>query len=267
MLDLRILSYHVPSYRPETLNRTEYFWYHDTDVDFSSVRDPSSVTGINIRQETRFQPLDSYWMLYHEPITVPPEIERFTELESLTIRCMGLNPLPDSLQKLEYLRSFKLVTSSMVPIFHCPDFSHMRHLTSLRIHSSGLEFLSPSIGALRELEELDLYGCLHIYALPSSIRNLINLTSVDLSYCNFAVLPFELSFLTQLRELWLGNNPHLASIPAWIDRLQNLRHLDLRSCSYFESLPDSIGNLHELEILNLGGCWRLTSVPDSYLQP
>jgi len=75
-------------------------------------------------------------------------------------------------------------------------------------------------------------------------------TSLDLSFKNLDYLPPEIGRFTSLESLFLSGNKNLKELPREIGLLSSLMGLSLDSCSLRE-LPDEIENLTQLQLLNL----------------
>ncbi|GKV38434.1 hypothetical protein SLEP1_g46347 [Rubroshorea leprosula] len=133
--------------------------------------------------------------------------------------------------------------------------------------------LPESIGDLKSLRSLSL-GCHLEGSIPASIRNLPQLTSLDLSsnYLSGQIRP-SLANLTKLRYLSLSSNLLNGTLPPWIFTLplleylylshnqfqgqinqfrqNSLTHLDLSNNKLQGAIPNSIANLVNLSYLDL----------------
>ena len=87
----------------------------------------------------------------------------------------------------------------------------------------------------------------------------LDLTSLDLGYCNLNFLPVEIGLLTKLKELYLYHN-QFSALPDGIAHLTNLKQLDLEH-NQLSALPDSISNLTKLKDLSLSGN-HLSALPE-----
>ena len=137
----------------------------------------------------------------------------------------------------------------------------------------GITSLSPSIGRLGALRELDLYRTWRltslpqeiggfgelikwnmrnsgINAIPSSIHRLKNLKELNLSYTNVTSLPSEIGDLGNLVTLDLSKT-NVGSLPPSIGGWISLQELDLSNTRQLTSLPEQIGNLVNLRTLDL----------------
>ncbi|CDP19853.1 unnamed protein product [Coffea canephora] len=147
-------------------------------------------------------------------------------------------------------------------VFHA-NFSS---LTVLDLSGNFLGHLIPRwIFGLTALASLDLSDNSFEGPLPRDLRNLTSLKLLDLSrnYLNvnhFATfLPSQLSTLTALISLDLGDNHFRGSIPSSIANISNLQHLDLSYNNLSSSLPKGIvseshlDNLAALRIFEASG--------------
>lgn len=97
-------------------------------------------------------------------------------------------------------------------------------------------------------DQLDVSNCNpSLFMIPSSIRRLRSLTSLNLQQNALTELPDELFRLEGLTILHLADN-RLKSIPTAIGRLRNLRVLDVE-CNHLKALPSTIEDLTDLEVL------------------
>ncbi len=85
--------------------------------------------------------------------------------------------------------------------------------------------------------------------LPRDEKTLLNLTKLDLSFCQLTQLPEFITDLPQLKILGLAYN-QLTEIPEWIDNFTALEKLDVSGNS-ITSLPDSLRHLPNLVVLGL----------------
>jgi hypothetical protein len=102
------------------------------------------------------------------------------------------------------------------------------------------------------LQVLDLRACSVEGALPSSLGNLTNLTSMYLSHNNLTgQIPVSLGQLLSLSVLDLSRNSLNGLIPLSFMSLGNLSILDMSSNNLSGSIPPGIGTLVKLQYLNL----------------
>lgn len=73
----------------------------------------------------------------------------------------------------------------------------------------------------------------------------------------------DLTSLTQLRYLRLGQQWFSGGIPPWLGSMQTLEYLDLTSNQFGGPIPASLGNLTNLATLALGSCGLSGPIPQS----
>lgn len=106
-----------------------------------------------------------------------------------------------------------------------------------------------SLGNLTDLNTLDLSRN-NLTNIPSSLGNLTNLTSLNLSENKLTgSIPSSLGSLTNLTSLDLSFNSLTGSIPLWLSNLTGLNTLDLSSNKLTGSISYSLGNIN---LMNLG---------------
>ncbi|KAL7168294.1 hypothetical protein ACSBR2_038685 [Camellia fascicularis] len=146
---------------------------------------------------------------------------------------------------------------------HIPSvFGHFANLTHLNLsHSSFSGSIPSEIRHLSKLVSLDLS---HI--VPMSLTNMSSLTYLDLSFTGLhGKLPDSIFHLPNLQILSLGYNYDLTgNLPKvnWSSS-GSLQQLYLGSSSFSGELPDSIGYLKSLTSLNLASCKFSGSIPES----
>ncbi|XP_060519510.1 E3 ubiquitin-protein ligase LRSAM1-like isoform X2 [Cylas formicarius] len=94
-----------------------------------------------------------------------------------------------------------------------------------------------------------------------SLRDLHNLTVLDISTNLFRTIPEEISALTNLTELHAHDN-QLRTLPDGLCRLVYLKMLDVSS-NLLKSLPEDIGELQNLRKLNVAHNKYLRTLPGS----
>ncbi|XP_060670436.1 putative disease resistance protein RGA3 [Ziziphus jujuba] len=112
------------------------------------------------------------------------------------------------------------------PIYH-KTTSNCKLLRALYLHNSVMEIVPDSIGKLKHLRYLDIFGNPDIKALPNSITTLHGLITLKLSSCY------------GLKEL-----------PRDIKKLINLKHLEIDWCYNLTHMPSGLGQLTQLEKLS-----------------
>jgi Leucine-rich repeat (LRR) protein len=117
------------------------------------------------------------------------------------------------------------------------------HSTNLDLSYMGLRELSPDIGRLTDLVDLDLRGNI-LDSLPDEISNLHRLTGIHLDGNNLRKFPPVLGKLTRLERLGLSDN-RLANLPRELGSLKELGSVNIHS-NQFDSLPAALWKLTKL---------------------
>jgi len=140
----------------------------------------------------------------------------------------------------------------------------------------GLTSVHSSIFSLRNLEKLDLGGCISLRSLRSnvhldSLRYLSlygcmslkdfavtskNMVKLNLELTSIKQLPSSFGLQSNLQKLRLAYT-YIDNLPTSIKHLTRLRHLDLRYCRELRTLPELPPSL---ETLDARGCVSLESV-------
>ncbi|TKY75392.1 LRR receptor serine/threonine-protein kinase [Spatholobus suberectus] len=115
--------------------------------------------------------------------------------------------------------------------------------------------------SLPSLRVLDLRSCSIVNAIPSTLGNLTNLTSLHLSHNNLTGnVPDSLGQLLALSVLDLSRNYLNGFIPSSFALLANLSSLDMSANFLSGPIPPGIGTLSRLQYLNLSNN-ALSSLP------
>jgi internalin A len=188
--------------------------------------------------------------------TLPPSLERLTQLEVLTVSHAQLQSLPNVIAQLTNLQKLDV---SFNQIKSLPDW--IGGLTELRIldlSSNNLESLPFSLAHLTKLEVLDLSSN-QLVDLPESVRKLKSLISLDTSRNPLTTLPSWIGELKKLQSLFVIG-PHLMTLPESMRHLTRLTTLHLVNIGLVR-LPWYLAELGELRTLNLTGN-RITKLPE-----
>ncbi|KAJ3287200.1 hypothetical protein HDU76_007862, partial [Blyttiomyces sp. JEL0837] len=176
-----------------------------------------------------------------------------TSLEVLRLNCEGIS-LPDSpLKNLVNLVSIELNKVSMV----LNDFGPLTKLRQIKFtdvillddaSSYGGAYQFPeSISNLLSLRNVTIHG-ITLWSLPKSIGSLKNLVWLDLFGNNIrGTPPVEMSQLSNLKYLSLSANHMNGQIPSWLGELRALEELRLDYNNYTGTIPSSFGNLKNLK--------------------
>jgi Leucine-rich repeat (LRR) protein/WD40 repeat protein len=193
-----------------------------------------------------------------ELATLPSEIGRLQQLQSLILLNNQLTTLPPEIGQLQQLQTLELWGNQLITL--PPDIGLLRQLQELSIHINNITSLPPEIGQLQQLQTLELWGN-QLTMLPPEIGQLQQLRTLNLGGITgglLTTLPPEIGLLQQLRALNLESN-HLTTLPSEIGQLQQLQKLKLRG-NQLTSLPHEIGRLQQLQELDLSQN-QLTTLP------
>ncbi|KAM7478168.1 hypothetical protein LguiA_026381 [Lonicera macranthoides] len=171
---------------------------------------------------------------------------------------------PHFLLKLNKVRSFsfqfevgpitKKFLDTLIKTFRC--------LRLLELGESKFEELPSSVGTLKHLRFLSLWGNDIIKALPNTICNLINLQALNLLGCAMLHdLPRNFGNLSSLIYLHLTSKVTSFPEKRHAEGLRSLQYLFIGSCCDLESLLGGMKNLTALRFLIITECPSLTSLP------
>ncbi|XP_010909618.1 disease resistance protein RGA2-like [Elaeis guineensis] len=126
-------------------------------------------------------------------------------------------------------------------------FNTLRTLLLLRDWESDFD-LSHISWEETKLRALGLRGAM-IYDFPISRLHVKHVRYLDLSKTNISTLPEATSNLLNLQTLNLSYCDYLQQLPKGIRKMSSLRHLYLHGCIRLESMPRGIGELKCLHTL------------------
>ncbi|XP_048328454.2 receptor-like protein 33 [Ziziphus jujuba] len=186
--------------------------------------------------------------------TVPSFLANFSSLTSLLLSDCGLQgEFPHGIFQLPNLQVLNLRNNPHLSGY-LPEFHSNSSFEVLLLHNTSFSRKIPSsIENLHFLLQLDFGACRFSGLVPSSLRKLTRLTSLDLSGNNFEVnqFPSFLQNLTQLTKLRLKECQLTGEIPGWVGKLTRLTDLGLYSNNLHAHIPSSLGKLTRLTDLNL----------------
>ncbi|XP_018506760.2 disease resistance protein RPV1 [Pyrus x bretschneideri] len=190
---------------------------------------------------------------------LPSSIKNLTGLVTLNLKdCIELQSLPSSI----YMRSLKSLNLSGCSKFEkFPEILDvMKELSELHLDGTAIKELPSSIKNLTGLVTLNLKNCIELQSLPSSIY-MRSLKSLNLSGCSkFEKFPEILDVMKELSELHLDGTA-IKELPSSIKNLTGLVTLNLKNCIELQSLPSSI-YMRFLKSLNLSGCSKFEKFPE-----
>ncbi|KAK1256586.1 putative disease resistance protein RGA3 [Acorus gramineus] len=100
------------------------------------------------------------------------------------------------------------------------------------------------------MQVLLLSSCTQLESLPSSIGALQNLNVLQLDGCNIKTLPESMMRLQKLEYLSLAGCGMLQELPKGLSNMRNLRNLDISDCDKLTHMPAEMGKLNSLEKLS-----------------
>ena len=185
--------------------------------------------------------------------TIPPELSRLTNLETLSLRESNLTgSIPPELSELTNLRELTLdenLLTGSIP----SQLSLLTNLTWLHLGGNELTGRIPlELSKLTNLERLSLRENNLTGSIPPELSELTNLRELTLDE-NLLTgsIPSQLSLLTNLRNLNLNNNQLTGLIPPQFSQLTNLIFLDLSYNQLSGPIPPELFQLKYLRHLSL----------------
>ncbi|KAG8480297.1 hypothetical protein CXB51_024742 [Gossypium anomalum] len=141
-----------------------------------------------------------------------------------------------------------------------------RRVTKLKLRILKLSgSLSPYIGNLSFLRELDLVGNSFYNQIPQEIRGLRRLEALNLANNSISgEIPSNLSACSKLTLVDMSDNRLTGEIPALLGLLSNLKVLGFFNNSLRGNIPPSLGNLSSLERLGLTYNALSGIIPESF---
>eukprot|EP00833_Pecoramyces_ruminatium_P004206 jgi/Orpsp1_1/1178238/evm.model.c7180000064537.1 len=172
-------------------------------------------------------------------------LSSLTNIEKLYLEIRSLEELNyDPLKKLSKLTVLDIKPGYGTDIDLPESIYSLTKLKTLKVPS--IKGISSKIGNLKKLQELDLNGS-EIYEIPDKFMNLVNLTKLNLNFCNISKIPKFFGNFKKLTELDLRFN-QITELPDEFKNLSNLTILQLSS-NGFKKFPRSIANLKNLSKL------------------
>ncbi|XP_078059880.1 uncharacterized protein LOC144485653 [Mustelus asterias] len=193
----------------------------------------------------------------------PLEVFQLQHLEELHLENNQIREIPPQIRRLSKLRVLFMNSNRLARI--CTELAELQQLRSLDLSENPLEFplLTPILSRLRNLRELRLYK-LNLRQFPGEMcKKLHHLQLLGLSGNSLDSLPWEISTLTQLQQLYLQDN-NLQLLPFGFCQLHGLEILDLKENALIY-LPDDINCLVNLKHLYLSHN-HLAFIPQSLRQ-
>ncbi|PON38146.1 Leucine-rich repeat, partial [Trema orientale] len=227
-----------------------------------------------------FESLENIVMLrlcYCKHLKSLPKLPKNTEFLDLTW-CAWLESLPSNIWKLKSLRYLDL--SFCLELKILPEISEaMESLTTLILGGREIEELDLSIENLTGLRNLDLGGCETLRFIPKGLITLshlsflnlnscsnlrcfpstileLNITCLDLGFCNIQEIPDSLGSLSTLTKIYLSGNK-FETIPSSIIQLDKLHYLCISYCKNLRHLPELPSSI---KVVDANECGLLETV-------
>ncbi|MDC6211701.1 leucine-rich repeat domain-containing protein [Ralstonia solanacearum] len=186
--------------------------------------------------------LQELTLLYHPNLRrLPDSLNNLSALETLELRETGLTNLPE-INRLSQLKTLTVVDTrlSAMP----PEISALRNLKHLTFDHTNIRDVPPTIGNLLHLKSLALSRNHHLQAVPASIGNLSALEEFKVNGCQqLQTLPDTIGNLRHLKKLYVRDCSQLQTLPESIANLMpHLRRLDLNGCTNLQRLPACLLN-------------------------
>ena len=143
-----------------------------------------------------------------------------------------------------------------------PEFmGNMTHLQELLLKGTAITELPSSVKCLIGLTSLDLTDCKKFELLPSTICSFKSLDKIMLLGCSkFEKLPKDLGNITSLTKLDFSGTA-IKELPSSIEFLNGLEVLALKDCKKFVRLPSTVCSLKSLKAMNLSRCPKFVNLP------
>jgi GTPase SAR1 family protein len=147
-----------------------------------------------------FESLESLSLRCLQVDTVPEGIRQLRRLKHLALDAVGLEDLPEWIGKLD-LESFSAVDNKLTAL--PGSFRNLERLKSLRLYYNPLEQIPTAAFELVSLEDLDISDC-HIREIPADILRLNRLKFLDISNNTVESPPAEVADkgLDAIRDYW-----------------------------------------------------------------
>jgi Leucine-rich repeat (LRR) protein len=190
--------------------------------------------------------------------TIPEPILSLTSLKRLELYYIGITSIPDTisnLKNLEYLNFGSGISEIS------PKIGELKNLKEIDLRDCEIKKVPVEFGNLKNLEKLDLSYCSSITNFSEFIGNLENLKYLDMNSCYWKS-PKEIGNLSKLEELNLQDN-NIETLPKEFENLKSLKNLNLRYNSLTE-FPEFIGNFNNLEILDMSSNSINDEIPKLY---
>jgi internalin A len=228
--------------------------------------------------------ITEYSILKNRLQTLPIELARLTNLQSLDLSSNDIDEIPEVIGQLRNLQFLDLSNNRLS---HFPDIIiNLINIKTLDLRNNYIDEIPKSISRLKSLESLYLSSN-KLSTFPSIIAKLSNLQllylsdnqlsdissaiiirlsnlqTLDLSSNKLSYFPNTLIELRRLQFLNLNNN-NIREFPELIANLSSLQYLDLGNNGILE-FPEPITKLSRLQSLDLSSNY-ISQIPESIIQ-
>ncbi|KAL3715780.1 hypothetical protein ACJRO7_007515 [Eucalyptus globulus] len=206
-------------------------------------------------------------MLSHSSQTIPERTRHVSLLQTVSSGQLKENESPPFLSRLKSnrVRMIDCVSQDMCNTRDLDSMSKCEYLRFLHLSFSSFEELPSSIGKLKHLAVLSLWGNFRMKKLPDAMCELHSLLFLSVIGCSgLEELPRDMDRMINLRCLWLTTKQR-SLLESGIHRMKSLRYLVIHNCGNLEVLFGGAICLNNLLSLEISNCPRLVSPPLSEL--
>ena len=200
---------------------------------------------------------------------IPDAISRLSALIALDLSGNRLREkLPLGLSSLTRLRSFNLAGNFLQGDIPCSDLGALSELEFLDISGNAFSgSLTALIAGAANLRYMDLSRNRLTGSIPSALSSLSSLSVIKLDNNRFSGnLPWQLGSCTSLTQLTAGGNRLTGSLPDQFAQLQQLSILRLNKNSMSGTLPNTLSFLSSLVEIDLSFNFFEGLLPQSWGQ-
>ena len=148
------------------------------------------------------------------------------QIQNITFKNLNMTKIPEQLATWD---SLKRLTLSGVPLTKMDTDLSGTNLTELNLYETKLASVPDASLLPESLTSLSCYAAFPLTKMEGDYSKLVNLATLDLSYCSLSEIPEAIGSLTGLQTLNLGNN-YYSDVPAGLfDRLEKLKTVTVGS--------------------------------------
>lgn len=188
---------------------------------------------------------------------IPRGLGLLTQLKSLNLGYNKLESLSTAIYDLQNLEVLYIHDNKLTTL---PSLTLLTKLKVLSVSNNQLTELPASLFTLTNLTYLEANDNAAVTVLPTVIKNLVNLETLELDRCALTTLPAELGQLSKLKSLHLNRN-QLTVLPNTLGDLQSLEDLGLVG-NQLTVLPATFSKLTRLTTINFS-LNQITTFPAS----